>query len=228
MSKKGKLIVIEGSDGSGKTTQIKLLIDYLLKNKISYSSFDFPQYGKTFFGDFVGHFLNGKFGHFSRINPYLAMFPYAGDRWQVKNKIYHALKTKKIVICNRYTPSTAYQLAKVRPNEKEEFLKWTKTLEYEVFGIPKEDLVIFLYVPTDAAQKLLEKRDKKSYLKGKTKDQYEENIDYLKKVEEEYLKLIKKNRHWIKIDCVENDKILPIELIHRKIIDVLKKKGYLT
>ncbi|MBI3366213.1 hypothetical protein HY041_01120 [Candidatus Roizmanbacteria bacterium] len=97
--KKGKLIVIEGNDGSGKATQLGLLLRYFEMKKIPYASFDFPQYGKTFFGDFVGHFLNGKFGHTSRINPYLAMFPYAGDRWQVKDKIkknvYIIKQTKK-------------------------------------------------------------------------------------------------------------------------------------
>lgn len=225
--KKGKLIVIEGSDGSGKTTQIKLLTNFLSKNNISYSSFDFPQYGKTFFGDFVGHFLNGKFGHFSRINPYLAMFPYAGDRWQVKDQIHKALETSKIVICNRYAPSIAYQLAKVKPKEKNEFVNWSFTLEYKVFGIPKEDAVIFLYVPVSISQQLMEKRVKKEYLKGKTKDQYEKDINYLNKVEKEYLNLIKKYKHWVKINCVKEGKILPPEVIHQKIIEILKKKGYI-
>lgn len=222
--KRGKLIIIEGSDASGKTTQLELLSDYLAKSKIAFSTFDFPQYHKTFFGSFVGRFLNGEFGHFSRINPYLAMFPYAGDRWQAKEKIYLMLNSKKIVLCNRYVPSISYQLAKVKPKDKDKFIKWCETLEYQVFGVPKEDLVIFLYVPLDLSQKLMEKRTKKSYMNGKPKDQYEKNVNYLKKVEASYLYLINKKKHWVKIDCVINGKLLPPEEIQLKIIKVLKDK----
>lgn len=225
--KKGKLVVIEGSDASGKTTQIRALADYLGKNKIPFATFDFPQYKKTFFGDFVGHFLNGKFGHFSRINPYLAMFPYAGDRWQAKDALNEALSTKKIVICNRYVPSISYQLAKVKLTEKTAFINWSETLEYKIFGVPKEDLVIFLYVPLSISQRLMEKRQKKVYLDGKPRDQYENDIDYLKKVEASYLYLINKKKHWVKLSCVQDNRLLPPEDIHKKIIEILKKKKFI-
>ena len=208
----GKLIVIEGTDGSGKGTQLQLLLNYLNKKQISYASFDFPQYGKTFFGDFAGRFLNGEFGHFSRINPYLASFPYAADRWQVKDQLWKAINDKKFVICNRYTPSVVYQAVKVKPTQRKIFLKWAETLEHKVFGIPKPDLVLFLYVPLVFAQILIAK---------KSKDQYEKDVVYLKKVETMYLEIVKTNKSWVKIDCVENNKILPPEMIHRKILDKL-------
>jgi dTMP kinase len=208
----GRLIVIEGTDGSGKGTQLQLLLNYLNKKQISYASFDFPQYGKTFFGDFAGRFLNGEFGHFSRINPYLASFPYAADRWQVKDQLWKAINDKKLVICNRYTPSVVYQAVKVKPTQRKVFLKWAETLEYKVFGIPKPDLVFFLYVPLVFAQTLIAK---------KKKDQYEKNTKYLKKVESMYLETVKTNKSWVKIDCVKNNKILPPEIIHQKILDKL-------
>ena len=217
----GKLIVIEGTDGSGKGTQLQLLLNYLNKKQISYASFDFPQYGKTFFGEFAGRFLNGEFGHFSRINPYLASFPYAADRWQVKDQLWKAINDKKLVICNRYTPSVVYQAVKVKPTQRKNFLKWAETLEYKVFGIPKPDLVLFLYVPLVFAQILMLKKNKRNYLNGKSKDQYEESADYLQKVENMYLAMVRNNKNWVKIDCVENEKILPPELIHRKILDKL-------
>ena len=78
--------------------------------------------GKEFFGDFAGRFLNGEFGHFSRINPYLASFPYAADRWQVKDKIWQAINEGKLVICNRYTPSSIYQAAKIKPPQRKKFI----------------------------------------------------------------------------------------------------------
>ncbi len=224
----GKLIVIEGTDGSGKGTQLQLLLNYLNKKQISYASFDFPQYGKTFFGDFAGRFLNGEFGHFSRINPYLASFPYAADRWQVKDQLWKAINDKKLVICNRYTPSVVYQAVKVKPTQRKNFLKWAETLEYKVFGIPKPDLVFFLYVPLVFAQILIAKKNKRIYLNGKSKDQYEENINYLQKVENMYLAMVKNNKSWVKIDCVKNEKILPPEIIHQKILDELRKKGYIS
>lgn len=208
----GKLIVIEGIDGSGKLTQLKLLLNYLKEKQISHASFDFPQYGKTFFGDFAGRFLNGEFGHFSRINPYLASFPYAADRWQVKDKLWQAVKDNKLVICNRYTPSSLYQAVKVKPSQRKKFLDWIETLEYEVFGIPQPSLVIFLYVPLAFAQTLIAK---------KTKDQYEKNANYLKKVENMYLDIVKTNKSWIKIDCVRDGAILPPDIINKKIIDKL-------
>ena len=208
----GKLIVIEGIDGSGKLTQLHLLLDYLDRNKIKHSSFDFPQYKKTFFGDFAGRFLKGEFGHFSRINPYLASFPYAADRWQVKEKLWQAIDQDQFVICNRYTPSSIYQAVKVKPIERQKFLDWVETLEYEVFGIPRPNLVIFLYVPLTFAQTLIAK---------KTKDQYEKNFSYLKKVENMYLDTVKINKNWVKIDCVENNKIISPEIIHRRILDKL-------
>lgn len=224
---KGKLIVIEGSDGSGKGTQLNLLVNYLKKKKISFEVFDFPQYEKTFFGNFVGRFLNGEFGHLSKINPYLSMFPYAGDRWQVKEKIYKALNEKKLVVCNRYAPSVIYQAVKVKLKERDSFLKWASTLEYKVFKIPKEDLVIFLYVPMKIAQILIEKKDKRGYLNNKKKDIHEENVVYLEKVEKMYLWMINRQKNWVKIDCVVNDKILPPNKIHQKVLKELAKKHIL-
>jgi dTMP kinase len=219
--KKGKLIVIEGNDGSGKGTQLRLLLQNLKKRQIPHESFDFPQYEKTFFGEFVGHFLNGKFGHTSRINPYLAMFPYAGDRWQTKEQIYKALNAGKLVICNRYAPSIAYQLAKVPPKEKVSFLKWAEKLEYEVFGIPHEDLVIFLYVPFYIAHRLIEQKEQRSYLKDKARDQYEENASYLKRVEKMYLWLNRNKKNWVIINCVQRGKLLQPQIIHKKILRIV-------
>lgn len=214
-----KLIVIEGIDGSGKLTQLRLLTTYFNQHQIKYESFDFPQYGKTFFGDFAGRFLKGEFGHFSRINPYLASFPYAADRWQVKDKIWQAINENKIVLCNRYTPSSIYQAAKIKLTERQKFLNWVETLEYEVFGIPRPNLIIFLYIPLEFAQTLIIK---------KKKDQYEKDLGYLKKVEDLYLDNVKINQNWIKINCVENNKIISPTEINKKIVDILNKKGYLS
>jgi len=217
--KKGKLVVIEGNDGSGKGTQARKLLDYLKNNKIDYAAFDFPQYGKTFFGDFAGRMQNGDFGHMRRINPYFSMFPYASDRWQAKEDLNKALDSGKTVVCNRYAPSIAYQVVKIKPKEREKFLAWSDELEYKIFGIPREDIVIFLYVPYDEAFKLIEKR-------GKIKDQNEENALYLKKVEKMYLWLSKHKKNWVRIDCADKkDRMRSVEEIHQEVIKILKEKN---
>lgn len=223
--KKGKLVVIEGNDGSGKGTQHKMLLDYLSKNEVSYSAFDFPQYETTFFGNFIGRFLNGDFGHVSRINPYLAMFPYAGDRWQVREKMWEAINTGKLVICNRYAPSIAYQVVKVKPSQRFKFLDWAEKLEYKTFGIPREDWVIFLYVPFDIAHKLIEKKGERKYLNAeKIHDQYED-YKYLKRVEKMYLWLSKVKKNWIRIDCCGSEgEMRTKEEIFKEILERLKEK----
>lgn len=99
-------------------------------------------------------------------------------------------------------------------------------LEYEVFGIPKEDLVIYLYVPLKIAQELMSYRKKKAYLNGRDKDQHEENVGYLKKVEKMYLWLSKYKENWVKIDCVKNGKMRSIEDIHEEIVKILYERHY--
>ena len=225
---KGKLIVIEGNDGSGKGTQSKLLVEYLKIHKISYGYFDFPQYHKTFFGRFIGKFLRGELGDPGTLNPYLISLPYAADRWQAGPVIKKALSKKKIVICNRYASSNlAYQLSKANKALRYPLFRWLKTLEYKEFGIPKEDLVIFLYVPFEFAQELLAKKEQRHYLKGAKKDVYEQDHQLLKQVDQTYLWLLDKNPNWIKVDCIEKNCLLSKQAIHEKIVSLLQKRKYL-
>jgi len=215
---KAKLIVIEGTDGSGKATQFKLLLKHLKENKTPHAYFDFPQYSKTFFGRFVGELLHGKLGDLGVLNPYLISVPYAADRWQAKPKLEEALKKGKLVVCNRYAPSNlAYQLSRTSLKQRVALEKWLTRLEYREFGIPREDLVIFLYVPFRFAQALIDKKNSRRYLKGKARDLNEENLELLKKVDATYLWLLKRYRHWVRIDCVEKGRLLTPEEIHQKV-----------
>lgn len=220
--KKGKLIVIEGSDGSGKTTQIKLLTSYLKKQKISFAVLDFPQYEKTFFGEFVARFLKGEFGKAEHIPSYFVALPYALDRWQAKKQINKLLAKKQLVICNRYVGSNAaYQAAKLKPNQREAFIKWLFKMEYEILGVPKEDIVIYLYVPVGISQELIDKRGQKKYLGNLKKDIYEQDIKLLTEVEKMYLSFCKKYKNYLKVDCTEKGKLLTKEKIHQKILQKL-------
>lgn len=224
---KGKLIVIEGNDGSGKGTQSKLLVDYLKTHKVSYGYFDFPQYKSSFFGRFIGKFLRGELGDPGTLNPYLISLPFAADRWQAGLLIKKALTTKKLVVCNRYASSNmAYQVSRASKGLRYPLFRWLKTLEYKEFAIPKEDLVIFLYVPFEFSQELLVKKEKRDYLKGK-KDIYEQDTKLLKQVDQTYLWLLDKNPHWVKVNCIEKNALLSKQAIHEKIVKLLQKRKYL-
>ncbi len=222
--KKGKLIVFEGSDGAGKTTQLALLVGYFKKQHIPYATFDFPQYYKTFFGKWVGKFLKGEYGKVEDLHPYLLMFPYAADRWMAKKEIEEALGEGKIIVTNRYATSCAYQAAKLPVTERDRFTRWDFEMEYEAFGIPREDLVIFLYVPYQIAQNLISAKNKRKYLGEKQKDIHEGNLKLMREVEKVYLEYAKKYHHWVKIDCTKNGEILPREKIHQLVLDALRRK----
>lgn len=227
--RKGKLIVIDGGDGSGKGTQSKLLLEYLKKNKIPTKYFDFPQYYNSFHGKTVAKFLRGEFGSIDQVSPYLASLAYALDRASVKPQMEEFLQKGGYILANRYAPSSlAHQGAKfVNKKEREEYLQWNYDLEYKVHKIPKEDIVIYLYVPWQIAQELTSKKNARQYLKGKAKDIHEKDTDHIRLAQEMYLELAKRNKHWVKIDCMKGDTIDTIENIHQKIIAVLKEKKIL-
>ncbi len=227
---KGALIVIDGGDGSGKSTQAQLLLKYLRshKNKVKYV--DFPQYYKSFHGKTVAKFLRGEFGTIDQVSPYLASLAYALDRASVKREMEDFLDKGGIIIANRYaTSNLAHQGAKfVNKNEREDYLKWDYELEYKVHKIPKEKIVIYLHVPTEIATKLAEKRGGRNYLSGKVKDIHEQDTDHLKKTENMYLELAKRYRHWVVIECVDRGELLSRESIHELIVNALVKRKLIS
>ncbi len=227
--KRGRLIVMEGGDGSGKSTQTSLLIEYLKKQKIAVKYMDFPQYYPSFHGKTVAKFLRGEFGSIDQVSPYLASLAYALDRASVKEQMENFLNNGGLIIANRYaTSNMAHQGAKFKTEaERETFITWIYELEYKVHKIPKEDLVIYLYVPWQIGATLIAKRGDGKYLEGK-KDIHETDEQYRASVETMYLSLAEKHKHWVKIECVENGQLLSKQAIHEKIIAVLREKNYLT
>lgn len=221
---KGKLIVIEGSDASGKETQSKLLLKKLKKKGIKFAYFDFPDYNsKT--GKKISSYLRGECGDIDEVSPYFASLLYSDDRLAARDKIIRMLKKGRIVVVNRYILSNkAHQSVKIQDSsENEDFFRWIDNTEYKKNRLPKEDILIYLYVPVDTILKWKEKKKKKAYLKGK-EDIHESNIKYLKNVEKQYLELAKKHKECIKICCVEDGKELSIEEVHRKIWGIIVKK----
>ncbi|MBP8591090.1 hypothetical protein KBI33_01315 [Candidatus Shapirobacteria bacterium] len=221
----GRLIAIEGVDGSGKSTQARRLFAYFKKRGLTAKIVDFPRYETSFYGQMAGRFLQGEFGSPLEISPYLASLPYALDRFKASSQIEDWLKGGCFVIANRYAPSNlAYQGARLKGKEQEKFWDWAEQMEYQVNKIPREDAVVFLHLPARVSQKLVLRRSKKT---GKQRDKYEKNLVYLEAVEKAYLKLAKRFPYWLMIECLSRsgDKILPPAEIEKKIIQGLEERG---
>ena len=226
--KKGKLIVIDGTDGSGKATQVALLEKRLRKERKTVKVVDFPEYYKNFFGAFVGHCLSEQYYNFLNVHPKIASVLYAADRWESSGKIREWLKKGYIVLANRYVSANQiHQGGKTKDaKRRNDFLKWLDKMEYEVFKIPRPDMTLYLDLPTGLVLRLLKHREsskmKRAYLKKK-KDVHENDVNFLINSRKSALKLAKEVPNFIKIDCAVKDKILSRGEIHEMIYEKVKK-----
>jgi len=226
--RKGKLIVIDGGDGSGKATQTKMLLKYLSKNKLSNKYITFPRYKTSFHGRHVGRFLSGEFGGNNEVSPYLSSLAYALDRLTARDEIVQWLDDGNIVVADRYvSASMAHQGSKLDGVKQKQFLDWLYRMEYKEHKLPKEDIVIFLYVPVKKAQNLLEKSGGKGQVEGK--DIAENDLNHQSRSINLYKKLSRKYKHWQMISCVDkSNNLLTKKEIHQKIIDTLKTRKILS
>jgi dTMP kinase len=222
---KGKLVVIDGSDASGKKTQTELLVERLKKKGIKVKTLDFPQYD-SFFGKMVSSYLNGEFGSLKQLNPKIPSLLYALDRYGQREIIGEWLKEGNIVVLDRYMESNiAYQTAKLDDEkERAELRKWIMELEFDKLKIPRADMVIYLNVPFEISSNLIKTRPKKGYLNGKEKDIHEKDDEYQKKVAENYVKLSKTTSRWFLVECTKNGNILSKEEISEKVWNVVEKE----
>lgn len=156
---RGIFITVEGSDGSGKGTQSKLLTDRLEKMGYDIAKFDFPQYEEPS-SYFLKEYLNGNYGTGKEVGPYTASLFFALDRYQASFKIREALDAGKIVITNRFTGSNmAHQGTKfANVEERRGYFIWLDNLEFQMLGIPRPDYNFVLNVPAEIAQKLVDQK----------------------------------------------------------------------
>ena len=132
----------------------------------------------------MGRFLAGEFGGLEEIDPHLASLTYAGDRWQAKEKMEGWQDQGIIVLANRYASSNmAHQTARFPEERREGFLCWLKELEYEVYQIPREDLVVFLHVPVEIGQDLVDQKGERGYMGGQKRDILEADLAHLQEAE---------------------------------------------
>ncbi|MDO8486909.1 MAG: thymidylate kinase [Candidatus Curtissbacteria bacterium] len=222
-SKLGKLIVFEGPDGSGKTTQAKLLLAYLRNppagGKIPNVYISFPRYEKPW-GKMVRRYLAGDFGKIGEVDPYFASMFYAHDRADAAPMISGWIREGKIVVCNRYVGSNIGHMgAKFKTqNEKLKYIKWLEDLEYRENKIPKEDLVVLLQVDPKVSRKLMEDRKL---------DIHEKDLAYQEEVWRVYNYVAGLKKNWVRVDCTKGGKLLSADQIHEKVLAVLGKRGIL-
>ncbi|MEI7809947.1 MAG: deoxynucleoside kinase [bacterium] len=225
---KGKLIVIDGTDGSGKATQVDLLIKRLKKEGKTVKMVDFPEYYKNFFGKFLGHCLSEQYYNFLNVHPKIVSILYAADRWESGKEMREWLEKGYVVVANRYVSANQiHQAGKIKSAKKrDDFMKWLDEMEYEVFGIPRPDITLYLSLPINIVLQLLKEREsskmKRAYLKNK-KDVAENDTQYLINSRKSAMKLEKEIPNFIKIECSEKGKILSREQIHEMVYDKVKK-----
>jgi dTMP kinase len=197
----GKLIAIEGIDGSGKRTQLDLLEKALGARGLPTYSTSFPHY-ESWFGKMVGQFLNGDFGSLETVDPHFAALLYAGDRFEAKQQLSAALEQGKLILADRYIASNlAHQTARVSPNKREKFIAWIEQLEYDIYGLPHEDLVIYLRVPALQAQELVSRKSTRSYTSAK-QDIQESSLRHLHDAAEMYDTLALRSC-WATVECFD-------------------------
>lgn len=212
----GKLIVIEGLDGSGKSTQLELLPHNLKANGIDCKTVSFPDYDNPS-STLVKMYLAGQFGNKpGDVNAYAASTFYSVDRYaSYKSNWGEYYKNGGTVIAGRYTTSNAvHQCSKLPESEWENFLNWLYDFEYNKVSIPKPDKVIFLDMPTEVSQKLLSKRYKGDETK---KDIHESDTEYLNQCRKAAI-FTAKYSNWDIIPCSENGNARSIEDIAKDIL----------
>lgn len=217
----GKLIVFEGTDGSGKTTQFTLLSKRLQAMNVDFRTMDFPQYSEPS-SALIRMYLSGEFGgRPSDINAYAASTFYAVDRYASYRKVWgEYYENGGLMLSNRYTTSNAvHQASKEPPERREEFFRWLYEFEYERLELPKPDIVIYLDVPTDLTEQMLRKREAATNTQA---DIHEQNMDYLRLCRTTGLHAAQ-YYGWTIIGCSENGKMRTIEDIHNEIFGIVRK-----
>ena len=219
------LVVLEGLDGAGKSTQVRKLRKYLesLCGEVDY--IHFPRYDAPVYGALVSRFLRGDFGGNDAVHPQLVALLFAEDRHQAAPYMKQKLSEGKTILLDRYVYSNiAYQCAKLSsPDEQEQLRQWIFTTEYQDFGLPLPDLNIFLDVPIGFVEQKLSAERKgadRDYLEG-ARDIHEADIEFQKKVRDMYRSQCENDPKFVRVDCEAIDgTMLPPDEIFSKIKSV--------
>lgn len=217
----GKLIVFEGTDGSGKSTQFQLLTKHLQADRVQFRTIVFPQYSEPS-SALIRMYLGGEFGSKpSDVNAYAASTFYAVDRYASYQKLWKDYyQAGGLVLSDRYTTSNAvHQASKEPPERRDAFFRWLQDFEYDRLELPRPDIVIYLDVPTELTGQMLRKRESSAHTQA---DIHEQNMDYLRQCREVGMDAAK-HYGWTIIRCARDGKMRSIDDIHSEIYALVKK-----
>ena len=217
----GRLIVFEGTDGSGKATQSRLLCEHLRRENIPYKNITFPRYGKPS-AAMVQEYLDGNLGRRpGDVNAYAASLMFSMDRYASYKQDWGAFyEAGGLVIADRYTTSNAvHQASKLPPEERTVFLNWLFELEYGKLGLPKPDLVVYLEMPTLLTEQMLRRREQSTGAQADIHEQDEEYLEHCHTNVEEVARLCS----WSVIHCASGGKPRSPEDIHRQVLELAMK-----
>lgn len=220
MVPRGKLVAVEGIDGAGKRTQVELLGHAFDERAIAHCELSFPRY-KSFFGQAVARYLTGDFGRLDQVDPHFSALLYAGDRLEAKGEIETGLAAGQLLLADRYVASNlAHQGARVDPVKREEFLAWVRRLEYEIFALPKEDLIIYLRVPVEESARRTAARGQRL-----TRDIQESDQRHLEAATAVYEELAR-GAEWAVVDGFDptTKRPRPAEEVHREILQQVESR----
>ncbi|MGB0840059.1 MAG: dTMP kinase [Chitinophagales bacterium] len=227
-----RFIVIEGLDGSGKTTQLSLLRNYLTQANIPFKDLHFPMLNKGYYGRLIASFLRGEFGDLEAVHPQLVALLFAEDRREHIQMVKDWLVEGNLVIADRYVNSNiAFQCAKCATGSSKKALKdWILEFEFEFNQLPKPAFSLFLDVPFAAVKRSLSNTragDDRAYLEGKT-DIHEANLDFQEQVRQEYLAMVEEQTDFHAVSCYDTTgHFLPPETIHEAIKEQMRRNGLL-
>ncbi|MCD7755416.1 MAG: deoxynucleoside kinase [Firmicutes bacterium] len=217
----GKLIVIEGTDGSGKSTQFQLLTQRVAGEGIAFQKLVFPQYSQPS-SALIRMYLGGEFGsNPADVNAYAASAFYAVDRYASYKKIWGEwYDSGGVILSDRYTTSNAvHQASKEKPENREQFLHWLYDFEYDKLGLPRPDLVIYLDVPTSFTERMMRRREQQT---NTSADIHEKDLSYLATCRD--MGRTAANYYgWTLIECVCDGQMRSIEDIHEEIYRNVKR-----
>ena len=214
---KGKLIVFEGTDGSGKATQSRLLCERLTREGVAYKNIDFPRYGKPS-AAMVQEYLDGKLGrHPGDVNAYAASLMFSMDRYASYKQDWGAFyESGGLVIADRYTTSNAvHQTSKLPPEQQRPFVDWLFDFEYQKLGLPAPDRVLYLDLPTELSEQMMRRREEATHTHA---DIHEQDEAYLRSCRESAARVVDWCG-WQRIRCDRDGRIRSIQDIHQEVLE---------
>lgn len=218
---RGKLITVEGIDGSGKNSNVQLLEEVLTRQGYNVIIYQYPQY-KTTIGNVIANYLKGEYGDINQVPKELICTAYAADRAKDAEDIATYLENGCIVICDRYTYSNIFTAAKLPKEQWDEFINWIEDLEFNCLKVVKPDYNFYLHVDPEISKQRIIERGKREYQSGK-EDIHESNFKLLSDTSEAYLYFANKQDNWIIIDEMKDGKQLPIEEVFAKFFAEVSK-----